>query len=105
MLDSMVHDPFHHWLPIYLKGKVLPRLQQYEQTLGVLHQLDPGVPEKKLEAIRLKTIGYALFRMRRFQEAKASFWVSLNSFSTDVTRDDVNDWIDRCDWISEHGLK
>jgi len=105
MLDSMVHDPLRHWLPTYLKGKVLHRLQRYGETLRVLQQLDPGVPEKTLEAIRLKTLGSALFRMKRFQEAKVCFWVSLNSLATEVARDEINDWIDRCEWILEHGLK
>jgi tetratricopeptide (TPR) repeat protein len=105
MLDSMVRDPLRHWLLTYLKGKGLHRLQRYGEALGVLQQLDPGVPEKTMEAIRLKTLGSTLFRMKRFQEAKVCFWVSLNSLSTEVARDEINDWIDRCEWILEHGLK
>ena len=105
LLDSMVQHPRNHWLPIYLKGKALIRLQRYEDALNVMRHLDPGVPPSRLEAIRLRTIGYALFRLKRFEEAKASFWISLNSFSSAVAHNEVDEWIDRCTWISEHGLE
>jgi tetratricopeptide (TPR) repeat protein len=105
MLGAMVQNPVQHWLPLYLKGILLHRLGRFPEVLATLHALDPGVPEKHLEAIRLKTMGDALVRMRRFQEAKACFWVSLNAVSTDAAQHEINDLIDRCEWISEHGLE
>jgi len=97
MLDSMTQHPKAHWLPIYLKGRVLTRLHRWEEALKISGQL--ALPEKGLEALRLKTIGYVLFRLRRFEEAKAALWRSLNFVSTDVAKNEVDDWVERCEFF------
>jgi hypothetical protein len=43
-------------------------------------------------------MGYALFRLKRFQEAKEMFWTSLNLVSTEVAKNEVGEWVERCDW-------
>lgn len=103
MLDSMVHDSRAHWLPIFLKGKVLSRLRRWEETVQVFRSLNPRVPDAQLEAVRLKTLGYALLRLNRFQEARASYWTSLNSVSSAFTRNGVNEWVERCEWLEQRG--
>lgn len=101
MLDSMVQHPTLHWLPIYLKGKALFRLHRWDEALRTLEGLNPQLPPKTLEAIRLKTTGYVLFRLRRFEDAKSGFWQSLNYVDTEVAKNEVNDWVERCDWMEK----
>ncbi len=102
LLDSMSQNPDGYWLPIYLKGRVLMRLERWEQALLSLRQLDQGLPEPILEAQRLKTMGFALFRLKRFEDPKRMYWQSLNFVHSEVARNEVNDWVDRCNWMSIH---
>jgi tetratricopeptide (TPR) repeat protein len=102
MLDSMTQDAGYHWLPLYLKGKVLLRLARWQETLEVMNRLAQAPLERRLHAIRLKTMGSALFRLRRFEEAKIEFWKSLNSLSTEVAKNEVNEWIERCEWMERN---
>jgi hypothetical protein len=81
-----------------MKGRMLFRLRRFEESAQALEPFQ--VPDTTLESIRRKTIGKSLFRLMRFQEAKVSFWSSLNSVSTDVAVNEVNDWAERCDWMS-----
>ncbi len=85
------------WLIPYLKGRTLFRLNRFEESAKTLDVF--LVPDTTLESIRLKTIGKSRFRLMRFQEAKVSFWSSLNSVSTEVAVNEVNDWAERCDRI------
>ena len=103
MLDSLSRRNASSWIPRYVKGKALLRLQRFDESLIFLDDLRPGDPQ--LEAIRLKSEGIALFRLRRFQEAKARFWYSLNARADDVSLNEVNDWVARCEWMSAHPLK
>ena len=96
ILDSLSHA--NDWLVPYLQGRVLFRLNRFEESLKILELLH--VPDTTLESIRSKTVGKSLFRLKRFQDAKMSFWSSLNSVSTAVAVNEVNDWAERCDWMS-----
>lgn len=102
LLDSMVQDTAEHWLPLYLKGRVLARLHRWNEALNVLRGLDGHIPAPYLNALRLKTIGTVLFRLKRFEDAKAAFWMSLNYVPTEVAQNEVNDWVDRCEWMKAH---
>lgn len=97
LLDSMDMDTVRQWLPAYLKGKVLARQKRWSDALTVLEPLHTTHPV--LEALRLKTIGHALFRSRRFADAQIAFWRSLNAVATEVAQQDVNEWIERCEWM------
>ncbi|MBI4536088.1 MAG: hypothetical protein HY708_07400, partial [Ignavibacteriae bacterium] len=99
ILDSLIRESATNWLSVYLKGKTLSRLQRWDDALTTLRSLDPGLEEPRLEAIRLKTIGGALFRLKEFQDARVAFWMSLNSVASEVAQNDVNDWIERCEWM------
>jgi hypothetical protein len=96
----MVRDPTHHPLPLYLKGKTVIRMKRWSEA----HEVLSGVRmyEPYLEALRLRMMGLALYRLRRFEEAKACFWRSLNFSATEVARLDVDDWVERCDWTKEY---
>ena len=98
MLDSL--SDAKGWLVPYLRGRMLFRLKRFEESVQALEPFQ--VPDTTLESIRRKTIGKALFRLMRFQEAKASFWSSLNSVSTEVAVSEVNDRAERCDWMSAY---
>ncbi len=102
MLDSLAQHSTLHWLPIYLKGKVLFRLHLWKETLQTLAELNPRLEQKNLEAIRLKTMGYSLFRLRRFEDAKSRFWQSLNYSDSEGAKNEVNDWVERCDWMEKN---
>ncbi|MFN0159531.1 MAG: hypothetical protein ACKVRP_15825 [Bacteroidota bacterium] len=102
LLDSMIAADAIDWVPFYLKAKVLTRLRKWEEVLTSLHRLEPGLENRHLEIIRWKTMGLALFRLRRFREARTAFWTSLNFINTDVAQDEINEWIDRCEWIEEY---
>lgn len=99
VLDSMDVDTVEHWVHAYLKGKVLARQNRWSDALHILEPLH--VPHPVLEAIRLKTIGRALFRLRRFADAQIAFWHSLNAVAVDVAQHEVNEWIERCAWMKE----
>lgn len=102
LLDSLAQAVHHHWIIPYLKGRVVTRMQRYDEAPALLERTSTGVPF--LEAQRLKTMGAALFRLERFQAAKAQFWLSLNHHATEVAVLEVQDWVQRCEWIEERGL-
>ncbi|HET6272568.1 MAG TPA: hypothetical protein VFG32_06270 [Bacteroidota bacterium] len=102
-LDSMVVDSIH-WLPLYHKGRVLTRLHRWDDAIRVLRQLAPGIGVPQIEALRWKTMGYGMFRLKRFEEAKSLYWTSLNFIATDVARNEVNEWVERCEWMGKYLL-
>lgn len=103
LLDSMIHDSIQHPLPRYLKGNIFIRMKRWNDARVSLQPLRMLQPQ--LEALRLNKVGVALFRLRRYEEAKVHFWHSLNFSATEVARHDVDDWIARCDWFKEYFLR
>ena len=104
MLHSISQASPRNWIPIYLKGKMLYHLKRFDDSFRLLSSVSLAEMNKHLEAIRLKTESKALFRMWRFQEAKASSWLSLNFVTTEVAMNEVNDWIERCEWFGRRAL-
>ena len=104
MLDSLISGSPEPALALYLKGKTLERLGRYDEALAVLQPVPMTGIDPRLEAIRLNVMARALFRLKRYEDAKASFWISLNSVSSEAFQHHVEDWIERCDWFSAHGL-
>jgi tetratricopeptide (TPR) repeat protein len=101
MLDSL-RSSSNGWLMEYLRGKLLYRLKRFEEAAGTFDALHLEDKESLLEGLRLKTLGKTLFRLKRFQEARKHFWLSLNFISTDVAVNEVNEWIERCEWMAAH---
>jgi len=93
------------WVVRYLKGRFLLRMNRFQESYDVLSPLVLASEDSLLESFRLKMIGYDLFRLRRFQEAKATFWTSLNYLATEVARNEVDDWVERCEWMETDSLR
>jgi tetratricopeptide (TPR) repeat protein len=97
MLDTLATGP--PWLARYLRGRIQLRLGQHEGALATLGELDLSRTNHHLEALRLRSVGLALFKLRRFEEAKVSFWLSLNYVETEVAQHNVSGWVERCEWM------
>ena len=102
ILDSLERNHHLGWMACYLKGRLLSRTDHYQESLELLRSCSLVSEDSLFESLRLRTIGYNLFRLRRFEEAKSSFWVSLNYMSSQVDVNEINDWVERCDWMEEH---
>jgi tetratricopeptide (TPR) repeat protein len=101
LLDSLSTGDPGNSIIRYVFGKVLLRLGQYTRAVDVLK--DEKMTDGYLEAHRKAMVGRALVRLGKFQEAKAEFWTALNSLQTDGFSNEMDLWIDRCDWLSLHG--
>ena len=99
VLDSL--EASHHlgWMVSYLKGRVLARIRHCQESLDLLNSFSLAPNDSLLEALRLRTMGYDLFRLRRFGESKSLFWTSLNYLSSQVAVNEVNNWVERCEWM------
>jgi hypothetical protein len=89
------------WLLEYLKGQILMHEGKYSESLSSLTSLNIVSTDSLLEAIRLRMVGYDLFRLGRFEDARVTFWSSLNFLSTEVARDVIDDWVERCEWMED----
>ncbi len=102
VLDSVVsHDP-SNLAAVYMKGIVLQRMGSDESALQVFRGMRLGGRDSLLQASRLRRMGVLLFRLKRYEDAKAVFWGSLNYDSSDVMQYRVEDWIGRCEWMARH---
>ncbi len=102
MIDSILADNPDSPLFQYLKGRLLLRMMQFGKSFDVLSHLSLASRDSLLETLRLRMAGHDLFRLRRFEEARSAFWNSLNTLSTEVAVDEVNDWVDRCEWMEKY---
>jgi tetratricopeptide (TPR) repeat protein len=84
----------------YLLALLLAREGRREEALGVLLRIRPGVP--RFEAARLRHAAELMLALGRYQEARTTFWLSLNDDDTPKSRDRIADWIDRCEWMMHH---
>jgi hypothetical protein len=87
----------------FMKARSLLRAGEFTEVVATLQALDLTSADVALEAIRLRYLGQALFRLGRFGEARTAFWVSLNAEDTDIAEEKVDTWLDRCNWAEEHG--
>ena len=87
----------------YLKARSLLRAGEFTEVVATLQSLDLTSANIALEALRLRYLGQALFRLGRYEEARTAFWVSLNAADTDIAEEKVDTWLDRCNWAEEHG--
>lgn len=101
-IDSLVRqDGELPWL-LYLRGRILLRRGDDRAALETLMRTNLEESDSQLEALRLRSLGQALFRMGRYEEARSTFWTSLNAAGGEAAEDDVNTWIDRCEWMNTH---
>jgi len=105
MLDSLLATNRSDTIACYLKGKALLRLGRNSESLEVLDSLNMLPLDPVLEAIRLKSEALALYRLGMFQKAKEKFWLSLNAVRTDAAQIEVDDWIERCEYMARTGAR
>ncbi len=103
MLDRALSQVPDRWLVKYLKGRLLLRNRRYDESIRVLTSFNVAHRDSLLEAARLRMVGVNLFRLRSFQDARVMFWNSLNFLSTEVAQSEINEWVDRCEWMEGHG--
>jgi tetratricopeptide (TPR) repeat protein len=103
VVDSLLRrDPGDRMLE-YMKARSLLRAGEFTGVVAALQSLDLTSADVALEALRLRYLGQALFRLGRFGEARTAFWISLNAEDTDIAEEKVGTWLDRCEWAEEHG--
>jgi tetratricopeptide (TPR) repeat protein len=103
VIDSLLRrDPGDRMLQ-FMKARSLLRAGEFTEVVATLQALDLTSADVALEAIRLRYLGQALFRLGRFGEARTAFWVSLNAEGTDIAEEKVDTWLDRCEWAEDHG--
>jgi predicted negative regulator of RcsB-dependent stress response len=82
----------------YVRGKLLLRLRWYNPAAYLLQQTGTLTRDSTVEALREISIGDALWRSGRIQEARGWYWTSLNYDARPSAREAVFDRIARCDW-------
>ncbi len=104
LLDSLsALSPDNPLLP-YVRGRLMARMGRYGEAAAALERLNMANVSPALEALRLKTMASSLFQLQRYAEARTAFSLSLNALATEVARLDIADWIDRCEWMTSHGI-
>ncbi len=102
--DSLLgRDPRDRML-LYMKARSLLREGEFAEVVETLKGLDLTSADLALEALRLRYLGQALYRLGRYGEARSAFWISLNAENTDIGEDKVDTWLDRCEWAERHGF-
>jgi len=101
-LDSIIYATPGDWVPLYLKAMVLQRLDRFQDAYDIAQSFNLADRDARLEAFRLRMDARALFRLKRFQEAKIPLWTSLNYYLTEGAEQHTREWVERCDWMSTH---
>jgi tetratricopeptide (TPR) repeat protein len=105
VLDSLLIANPADTITRYLRGKALLRMSRNTESMAVLDSLNMLTLDRVLEAVRLKSEGLALYRLGMFQKAKEKVWLSLNAVRTDAAQIEVDDWIERCEWMGKRGAR
>lgn len=84
----------------YLRGKLLLRLRWYNDAARALQQAGTLERDSTVEALREISIGDALLRGGRMQEAREWYWTSLNYDARPSAKEFAYDRIARCDWLA-----
>jgi tetratricopeptide (TPR) repeat protein len=85
----------------YLKARILQRCERHNEAVRTFGSFRFESTDSTLESLRWQRLGYSLFRLSRFEEARAAFWYSLNHIATEAAHNEVNEWLDRCTWMGE----
>lgn len=102
-LGAMVRDTAAHWLPLYLHGRLLAGMRRREEAVRVLGRLGEGERHPRLDALRWRTVGAALYRLGRTGEAADAFAKALRCRDDEVWRLRIGEWIERCAWKAAGG--
>lgn len=103
LVDSLLRNEPRDDVLEYLKARLLMNSGDYASAVKILQDLNFADADVGLEALRHRFLGEALFRISRYEDARAEFWTSLDFEDTESAEDKVNAWIDRCEWMQSHG--
>ncbi len=97
-MAGQVPDPLRQ----YLQGRLMLRMRRYDQAAYLLQEAGTIVQDSVVEALRQTSIGDALLRAGRVQEARGWYWTSLNFDARPYAVEGINDRLARCDWLDAH---
>ena len=103
VIDSLTALGEGSRLLVYIKARALLREGAFQDVVATLQGIDLTDDDLELEALRLRYLGQALYRLGRYAEARNAFWISLNADDADIAEDKVDTWIDRCEWAEGRG--
>lgn len=87
----------------FLLGRVLHHQGEFNRSQEVFTQNSESPSHPFLKYLSAYTQGLNLYYLGQFQPAKILFWNSLNFRRSMYYQSTVDDWIERCDWMSEFG--
>ncbi len=97
-MAGQVPDPLRQ----YLQGRLMSRMRRYDQAAYLLQEAGAIVRDSVVEALRQISIGDAMLRTGRVQEARGWYWTSLNVDARPYSVEVINDRLSRCDWLDAH---
>jgi len=83
----------------YLLGLAYDRIQMRDSALA--HYALCRFTDSLLEFSRIRRMGLVLFGTGQYQQAKMHFWEARNYSPTDALELELDEWIRRCDWMTE----
>lgn len=101
-LESIVKHSSDNWIAKYLLARVSIRLTRFDEALKLLDAFRLDTIDSTLESQRLMMKGYGLFKLRRWEEAKIAYWSSLNFISSEATKNEIFNNVDRCEWMKNY---
>jgi hypothetical protein len=100
LADSLVRAVPESRVAPYVLARIMARSGEREDALAMLLRINPGPPA--FEAARLRCAAELMVALGRYDQARTTFWLSLNADDAPKSRDRVTDWIDRCEWMKTH---
>ncbi len=97
MLQTFQENSNNPILP-YLKARIYFRLGYYEHAISELGNIRSQFNNVTLDAGKEQLLGNAYFRIKKFQQARAHFWQSLNYIPNEANALEVNDLLEKCAW-------
>jgi len=87
----------------YLKARLALRQKNYGEIIGNLEKT--SFSNAVLQYGKERLLGEAYFRLKDFQQAKVHFWQSLNFTTNKSSVQQIEDWIERCEWYENNATK
>lgn len=102
ILEQITKVAPRHSVAQYLLAKQLLQQKNYKASLEHLEKIQKPFSDHMLNFLKEKMFGLSYFYLKKFQQAKIYFWQSLNFLSTEAYTNQIDDWIEKCDWMDEH---
>jgi len=80
-------------------GEILYKKGEYQHSLDYLLHTHTIFSDTLLEIMKEKTIGSDYFYLKDFQNAKVHFQKALGFIHSRALLNEINDWIERCEWM------